>query len=170
MPWPMWPNMLRHTHATELIQSGMEMAYVQKRLNHASIQTTMDTYVHLTNEDMKVATHILRIPTTPDYPSLNLSQAMLLCGYELFTASGRYEPREEVSGLAPMTFRERMFEAWEAAMLDVGFCKEDKLDHMMMGLRRILTRGDLTENDVKILMGLARQSSWAGKKARETGK
>jgi integrase/recombinase XerD len=52
---PLHPHMLRHTHATELIQSGMEMAYVQKRLNHASIQTTMDTYVHLTNGDMKLA-------------------------------------------------------------------------------------------------------------------
>ncbi|WP_245555481.1 tyrosine-type recombinase/integrase [Baaleninema simplex] len=47
------PHMLRHTHATELIRSGMEMAYVQKRLGHASIQTTIDTYVHVSNEDMK---------------------------------------------------------------------------------------------------------------------
>lgn len=47
------PHMFRHTHATELIRSGMEMAYVQKRLGHASIQTTINTYVHVTNEDMK---------------------------------------------------------------------------------------------------------------------
>jgi integrase/recombinase XerD len=47
------PHMLRHTHATELIREGMEMAYVQKRLGHASIQTTIDAYVHVTNEDMK---------------------------------------------------------------------------------------------------------------------
>lgn len=49
------PHMLRHTHATELIRKGMPMAYVQKRLGHASIQTTIDTYVHVTNEDMKGA-------------------------------------------------------------------------------------------------------------------
>ncbi|MEH2086092.1 tyrosine-type recombinase/integrase [Nostoc sp.] len=47
------PHMLRHTHATELVREGVEMAYVQKRLNHASIQTTIDTYVHVNNEDMK---------------------------------------------------------------------------------------------------------------------
>lgn len=47
------PHMLRHTHATDLIREGMEMAYVQKRLGHASIQTTIDTYVHVSNEDMK---------------------------------------------------------------------------------------------------------------------
>lgn len=48
------PHKLRHTHATEAIREGMPMAYVQKRLGHASIQTTIDTYVHVTNEDMKL--------------------------------------------------------------------------------------------------------------------
>lgn len=47
------PHMFRHTHATELIRNGMEMSYVQKRLGHASIQTTIDTYVHVNSEDMK---------------------------------------------------------------------------------------------------------------------
>lgn len=49
------PHMLRHTHATELIREGMSMAYVQKRLGHASIQTTIDTYVHVNNDDLKKA-------------------------------------------------------------------------------------------------------------------
>ncbi|EYQ98664.1 transposase A transposon Tn554 [Staphylococcus aureus DAR3163] len=46
-------HMLRHTHATELIRSGWDAAYVQKRLGHAQVQTTLDTYVHLSNQDMK---------------------------------------------------------------------------------------------------------------------
>lgn len=49
------PHLLRHTHATELIRSGMDAAYVQKRLGHADIQTTINTYVHLTYEDLKQA-------------------------------------------------------------------------------------------------------------------
>jgi integrase/recombinase XerD len=47
------PHMFRHTHATELIRNGTGMAIVQKRLGHSSIQTTIDTYVHVTDEDMK---------------------------------------------------------------------------------------------------------------------
>lgn len=47
------PHMFRHSHATNLIRSGMQMSYVQKRLGHASIQTTIDTYVHVSSEDMK---------------------------------------------------------------------------------------------------------------------
>jgi integrase len=50
-----YSHLLRHTHATDLIRSGMDMAYVQKRLGHSSIQTTVNTYVHLTNDDMKEA-------------------------------------------------------------------------------------------------------------------
>jgi tRNA C32,U32 (ribose-2'-O)-methylase TrmJ len=34
---------------------------------------------------------------------------------------------------------------------------------MMLGLRRILGRGRLTVDDVHILMGMARQSSWAAR-------
>nr|AEP69224.1 transposase A [Staphylococcus cohnii]AEX07582.1 transposase A [Staphylococcus cohnii]CAG29647.1 transposase A [Mammaliicoccus lentus] len=46
-------HILRHTHATELIRSGWDGAYVQKRLGHAHVQTTLDTYVHLSDQDMK---------------------------------------------------------------------------------------------------------------------
>ncbi|MDT2927071.1 tyrosine-type recombinase/integrase [Lactococcus lactis] len=46
-------HILRHTHATELIRSGWDAAYVQKRLGHAHVQTTLDTYVHLSDQDMK---------------------------------------------------------------------------------------------------------------------
>lgn len=47
------PHLLRHTHATELIRAGWDMSYVQKRLGHADIQTTINTYIHLSDEDMR---------------------------------------------------------------------------------------------------------------------
>jgi integrase/recombinase XerD len=47
------PHLLRHTHATELIRAGWSMTYIQNRLGHSSIQTTINTYVHLTNDDLR---------------------------------------------------------------------------------------------------------------------
>ena len=47
-------HMFRHTHATELIKAGWDMSYVQKRLGHKDIQTTLNTYVHLTEEDLAI--------------------------------------------------------------------------------------------------------------------
>jgi len=49
------PHMMRHTHATELIQQGWDMALVQKRLGHLNIQTTINIYTHLNSQDLKNA-------------------------------------------------------------------------------------------------------------------
>jgi integrase len=49
------PHMLRHTHATELLRNGWDCSYVQKRLGHSSIQTTINTYSHLSTDDLKKA-------------------------------------------------------------------------------------------------------------------
>lgn len=46
------PHKLRHTHASELIRAGWDAALVQKRLGHAQVQTTINTYVHLDDEDL----------------------------------------------------------------------------------------------------------------------
>jgi integrase/recombinase XerD len=49
------PHMLRHTHATELIRCGWDVAKVQKRLGHKDVQTTLNIYSHLNDDDMKRA-------------------------------------------------------------------------------------------------------------------
>lgn len=41
---------LRHTHATRLIESGAPIKDVQYRLGHANIQTTLQTYTHVTKK------------------------------------------------------------------------------------------------------------------------
>lgn len=43
-------HMLRHTHATLLLQAGVNPKVVQERLGHSNISITMDTYSHVTKE------------------------------------------------------------------------------------------------------------------------
>ena len=114
----------------------------------------------LTNEELALATQIIQIPTTSEYQSINVAQAVMICCYELYVANGTYEPPVEKSPEAPSELRERMFAMWDQTLLKIGFMKEDKEDHMMLGLRRILSRGPLTVDDVRILMGIARQTLW----------
>lgn len=55
------PHMLRHTHATEVALSYLcegqpvDWKFLQERLGHANVVTTMETYAHLTSEDFKPA-------------------------------------------------------------------------------------------------------------------
>lgn len=46
---------LRHTYATRAIESGMQPKVLQKLLGHTSSKTTMDRYVHVTDDSMQKA-------------------------------------------------------------------------------------------------------------------
>ncbi|MCU1488769.1 MAG: integrase [Acidimicrobiaceae bacterium] len=48
-------HMLRHTHATELIRSGVAIEVVARLLTHRSSTTTSQTYVHLDPADVREA-------------------------------------------------------------------------------------------------------------------
>ncbi len=123
----------------------------------------------LSNEELSPCTQIIQIPSSPMYPSLNLAQAVLICAYELFVAADVFEPPCERSPEAPSELRERMFALWRESLLESGFLHDDNADHMMQGVRRILSRGPLTVSDVHILMGMARQTAWAARQGREDG-
>jgi len=49
------PHKLRHSHATDLVRAGWDALRIKKRLNHRHVQTVIDTYLHLNDEDMKQA-------------------------------------------------------------------------------------------------------------------
>ncbi len=94
----------------------------------------------------------------------------MVCCYELFTTAGTFHPSEEKADEADSALRERMFSTWREMMIETEFTHDQKLEHMMMGLRRIFSRGKLTVPDVKILMGLAKQSLWVVDQWRKTMK
>ena len=48
---------LRHTYATRAIERGVQPKVLQQLLGHASIQTTMDRYVHVSDDSLLKAVH-----------------------------------------------------------------------------------------------------------------
>ncbi len=114
----------------------------------------------LSNDDLELCNNLIRIPSSESYPALNLAQAVMVCLYEIFIASHTFISTQERTVEAPSELRERMFAAWRKALLEIGFMDTERDQHMMLGLRRILARAPLTEDDVAILMGMARQTQW----------
>ena len=115
----------------------------------------------LRNDELALCSRVIEIPSSDAYASLNLSQAVMVCCYELFTAAGVYEPPEEKSPIATNDLRERMFAMWLEYLLKIGFMDQNKSSHMMQGFRRVMGRGAVTDDDVHIMMGVVRQSEWA---------
>lgn len=114
----------------------------------------------LNNLELALCNRLIQIPSANEYRSLNISQAVMVCAYELFMAAGIFEPTGEKSPPADTRTKEHMFKMWEEALLQIGFMEPDKAHHMMLGVRRVFSRGKLTADDVRILMGIARQTLW----------
>lgn len=114
----------------------------------------------LNNIELAACNRLIQIPSARKYRSLNIAQAVMICSYEIFTAAGIFEPLGEKSPEAPARMKEQMFAMWEKTLQEIGFMTPDKTHHMMLGVRRIFSRGKLTEDDVRILMGIARQTAW----------
>ncbi len=55
---PFSMHALRHTFATRCIEKGVNPKSLQKILGHAQLSTTMDTYVHVTDDSLELAMKI----------------------------------------------------------------------------------------------------------------
>ena len=115
----------------------------------------------LTNEELKLCHHLITIPTAPEYPSLNLAQAVMVVAYEMMlaleTANTATTPLEFVESSASEAMLARLADA----LLAIGFLSDDNPDHIMFALRGIFGRSGLTAREVDILNGMTRQIRWA---------
>ena len=121
--------------------------------------------IGLLNDEVSLATSILTIPVAPEFPSLNLAQAVLLVGYEWLWSGG--EEGELMGfvtdlGSPPADGAEMagLFRHLEDELDRSGFFVTDhKRDTMVRNLRAILTRTSLTAQDVRTLHGVVRSLS-----------
>jgi tRNA/rRNA methyltransferase len=113
----------------------------------------------LSNQDLKHCQWLMTIPAHPDYPSLNVAQAAMVCFYEIFLASLQ-NPIKAMISRASAENVERLFDRMRQTLLKIGFLDPQNPEHILLALRRVLGRAGLEEKDVRILIGLFRQIEW----------
>ncbi len=117
----------------------------------------------LSNEHLSYCHALVRIPTVPGCPSMNLGQAVAVCCYELARGGPVSPPaslRVHTSALAPLHSLEHIFER-AARLLDAaGYLKPKTRVVTLLKLRRLLLDLELSNNDVRILGGVLAQLEW----------
>lgn len=114
----------------------------------------------LTTDELSLCRWHATIPTSSEYGSLNLSQAVLLFCYELGKASDSPGGgRTEIP--ATSAEMETLFSQMDSCLQRIGFLNEQNPGHIMRSLRRILFRSELDNRELAILRGLFSQVDWA---------
>ncbi len=115
--------------------------------------------VGLSNDEVSLADAIVTFPVSPDFPSLNLAQAVLLVGYEWRRASGRAVLPFAGEMHSPPASREALvalFAKLEAALDAVGFYPPEKRGGIVRNMRDRLHRMAMTEQDIRTFQGALR--------------
>ena len=114
----------------------------------------------LTNLEIAQCHRLITIPTAPDYPSLNLAQAVMVVAYELMLAGGAARVPMETGEFASAGAVEAMHQRLADALVAIGFLPDDNPDHLMLTIRAMLGRSGIRPRELDILNGIARQVRW----------
>jgi tRNA/rRNA methyltransferase len=117
----------------------------------------------LTNEEMFACQYLVHIPTSPDFSSLNLAQAVQVVAYELFMASRLPSAREKSEKLATVADIEGLYGHLEDASIRSGFYVPESRSKLPERLRRLFSRvPQLEREEVNIVRGLLKAllSKW----------
>jgi tRNA/rRNA methyltransferase len=112
----------------------------------------------LLNEHIALADTALSVPLNPAFSSLNLAQAVLVVGYEWFTAGDATPASQLVTGHSQPATKEkliRFFEHLEEELDRNGFMRNaEKRPSMVRNLRNLFQRAQCTEQELRTLHGV----------------
>lgn len=125
----------------------------------------------LTKTELSYAQRWIRIPTSPDYDSLNLAQAVAICCYELsqILQSGSQSgltPEAIPPDLATLDLVEGYYQQLEAFLLQIGYLYPHTAPSRMEKFRLLFSRAQMSEAEVALCRGILTQANWALRQAR----
>ena len=115
----------------------------------------------LANDQLRLCHSVVTIPTSREFTSLNLSQAVMILCYEIFIASSLAATAAEATPkLALSSETEGMYQQIKDLLAEIGFLNPENPEYWMLDLRRFFSRSGLLSREVKIIRGICRQLEW----------
>jgi TrmH family RNA methyltransferase len=116
----------------------------------------------LTNEELRYAHALLRIPANPAYASLNIAMAVQIVSYEILRArleheqAGQTAPAQpRATPLATPAQLDHMYQHLATVLEEIDFRDRTQSGgHLMKRIRRLLQRAEPDANEVAILRGI----------------
>jgi len=114
----------------------------------------------LTQAEMALCGRVVRIPTHPDQPSLNLSHAVMVAAYEVHRASRRAStaPRRATHGE-----KEGMLALLFEGLRSIEALPQRQAEERFLEWRAMFERADLTPKEVRLLGHMARKMTGRGR-------
>jgi tRNA/rRNA methyltransferase len=123
----------------------------------------------LLTEEVSFADTIVSVPLNPAFSSLNLAQAVLLVGYEWFTAGDVPAPVPPPTGKSVPATKKQLyafFDHLEEELDRNGFLRNrEKRPSMARNIRALFERANLTAQEVRTLHGIV--TAFAGPRERK---
>lgn len=118
----------------------------------------------LDNEHLALCTHRVWLDANPDYPSLNLAQALMVCAFtlrETLTQQGgkrnALANREEIADFADPAAVAAMLEHWRAGLEAIGYLDPANPKKLMPRIQALFARSRLHKEEIDLLRGIAKQ-------------
>ena len=111
----------------------------------------------LENDDLILADGIIEIPLNPEHSSLNLSQAVLIVGYEWHKLQIQAPSEQLITNKTNVANKELLIhflDYLENKLDDCGNFKQDGKPSQIRNLHNIFSRASLTEQEINTLYGV----------------
>ena len=116
----------------------------------------------LENHHLSLCTHRVWLDANPDYPSLNLAQALMVCAYTLREAflagiSQDSSNSRDLSDYADPAAVAAMLEHWRQGLEAIGYLDPANPKKLMPRLEALFARSRLHQEEIDLLRGIAKQ-------------
>jgi tRNA/rRNA methyltransferase len=113
---------------------------------------------------LALCTHRVWLDANPDYPSLNLAQALMVCAYTLRETLTQHDGkrntlanREEMADFADPAAVAAMLEHWREGLEAIGYLDPANPKKLMPRIQALFARSRLHKEEIDLLRGIAKQ-------------